>query len=53
MGFGEGSTQGLDNTIIAVEPKYSVNFTQSRKICTIMEAAAGSYLLILQKYINS
>ena len=29
--LGEGPTQGLDDTTLTAEPKYSINFTQSRK----------------------
>ena len=29
--FGEGSTQGLDDTILTAEAKYPINFTQSEK----------------------
>ena len=29
--LGEGSTDGLDDTTITVEPKYSVSITKSRK----------------------
>ena len=31
--FGEGPTQGLDNTTITAEAKYSINFTASKKKC--------------------
>ena len=32
--FGEGPTQGLDDTTLTAEAKYAINFTQSRKkIC--------------------
>ena len=51
--LGEGPTQGLDYTILTLEAKYSINFTQSnRKLYTIMEATVF-YLLMLQKYISS
>ena len=29
--FGEGTTQGLDDTTLTAEAKYPINFTQSRK----------------------
>ena len=29
--LGEGPTQGLDNTILAAEKKYSINFTENNK----------------------
>ena len=29
--LGEGSTQGLDDTIVTAEAKYPINFTQLRK----------------------
>ena len=29
--FGEGSTQGLDDTTLTAEAKYPVNFTQPNK----------------------
>ena len=32
--FGDGPTQGLDDSTLTVEVKYSINFTQSnRKFC--------------------
>ena len=39
--LGEGPTQGLDDTTLTAHPKYHIHFTQV------------SYLLMLQKYINS
>ena len=45
--LGEGPTQQLDDTTLTAEAKYPINFTQS-----MMEATV-SYLLMLQKYINS
>ena len=54
--LGEGLTQELDYTTLSTESKYLINFTQSNKrfvlVYTIMEATV-SYLLIIQKYINS
>ena len=54
--IGEGPAEGLDDTTLTAEAKYSINFTQPRKIIyfayTVMEAAV-SYFLTLQKYINS
>ena len=52
--FGEGSTQGLDDTTLTSEARYPINFTKPRKrfvLSTIMEATVC--LLMLQKYINS
>ena len=53
--FGEGPTQGLDNTTLTAEAKYPINFTKSGKrfvlVYTIMEATV-SYLLMLQKYVD-
>ena len=35
--IGEGPTQGLDDTKITAEAKYSINFTKSRnKFCLIL-----------------
>ena len=55
----KGPTQGLDDTTLRAEAKYQESGkkidTFRKKIClhyTIMEAAV-SYLLMLQKYINS
>ena len=50
--FGEGPTQGLDDTPLTAKAKYPINFSQSVKdLYTIMEATV-SYLLMIQKYIN-
>ena len=55
--LGEGATQGLDDSLIN-SISYSIllplhNQTKDMyKVCAIMEATV-SYLLILQKYINS
>ena len=48
----EGPTQGLDDTLLTVEAKYLINFQDHKEVYTIMEATV-SYLLMLQKYINS
>ena len=54
--LGEGPTKWLNNTAITAEAKYFINFTESGKrlwwVYTIMESTV-SYLLMLQKYINS
>ena len=55
--LGEGPTKRLDDTTLTEEAKYHIDFTQLRKrdlywVYTIMEATV-SYLLMLQKYINS
>ena len=52
--LGQAPIQGLDQTILKAAATYPVNFTQPKKnsIIPIMQAAA-SYLLMLQKYINS
>ena len=40
--LGEAPTQGLDDTTITAEAKYSVNFARSKKglveVCMVMEA---------------
>ena len=54
--LGEGPTQGLDDTTLTAEAKYPINFTQSGKRFIFSLHDIGrtvSYLLILQKYINS
>ena len=48
--LGEGPTQGLDDTKLIAEAKYPEK--DLSQVCTIMEATV-SYLLMLQKYINS
>ena len=53
--LSEEPTQGLDDTTLAAEVKYPINFTQSEKRFTlsyIEVEATVSYLLMLQKYIN-
>ena len=54
--LGEGSTQGLYDTILTAVAKYPINFTQPRKrfvLTSIIMEATVSYLLMLQKYIKS
>ena len=54
--LGEGPTQQLDDTTLTAEAKYPINFTQSGKRFIFSLHDIGrtvSYLLILQKYINS
>ena len=56
--LGEGPTQGLDDTTLTTEEKYTIILHNQKKdlhyneVYTIMEATV-SYLLMLQKYINS
>ena len=54
--LGKGPPQGVDDTTLTAEAKYPINFTQPRKrfalSLTTVEATV-SYLLMLQKYINS
>ena len=52
--LGEWPRQGLDDTTLAAEAKYPINFTQpiKRLVYTIIVATVY-YLLLLQKYINS
>ena len=56
--LGEGPTQGLDDTTLTTEAKYTIILHNQEKdlhyneVYTIMEATV-SYLLMLQKYINS
>ena len=54
--LGERPTQGLDDTMITTETKYSINFSRSnRKFCLSLHynGSSISYLLMLQKYISS
>ena len=54
--LGEGPTRGSDGTILTAEAKYPINFTQlgKRFIFSLHDIGRTvSYLLILQKYINS
>ena len=54
--LGERPTQGLDDTMITTEAKYSINFSRSnRKFCLSLHYNGSSifYLLMLQKYISS
>ena len=54
--LGERPTQELNDTTLTAEAKNPINFTQPRKrfvsVYTLMEET-DSYLLMLQKYINS
>ena len=56
LALDEDPTQGIEDTTITAKDKYCINFTESEKrfvyVCTFMEAKV-SYLLMLQKYINS
>ena len=50
-----GPTQGLDDTTLAAEAEYSINFSRSnRKFCLSLHYNGSNsfYLLMLQKYIN-
>ena len=50
--YGKGPKQGLDDTTLTAEAKYSTNFSKSQtKVCIIIEGTV-SYLLMLQKYIS-
>ena len=40
--LGEGPTQGLDNTAITAEAKYSINFTESERRFVICQLYNGS-----------
>ena len=54
--LGERIAEGLDDTILTAEAKYTINFTQSEKrfvLSLIYYGSKISYLLILQKHINS
>ena len=46
--LGEGLTQGLDDTTLTAEKKYSINFTRSRKkFCLSLHYnGANSYLFV-------
>ena len=46
--LGEGSTQGLDDTTLAAEKMYSINFTASRRnLCLSLHYnEANSYLFV-------
>ena len=51
-----GPTQGLDNTTLTAEAKYSITFSRSnKKFCLSLHYNDSNsfYLLILQKRINS
>ena len=54
--LSEAPPQGLDNTTLTAEAKYPIKFTRSVKRLILSLRYNGkivSYLLILQKYINS
>ena len=46
--LGEGSAQGLNNTILSAEKKYSINFTEnSKKFCLSLNYNGdNSYLFV-------
>ena len=55
--LGEDPTQGIDDTTITAESKYSINLTESWKRIALSRhykmESTDSYLLMLEKYINS
>ena len=46
--LGEGTLQGLDDTILTTGGKYSINFTQSRKrfVLSLHYNGSNSFLLV-------
>ena len=44
--FGEGTTQGLDDTTLTAEAKYPVNFTQSGKRSVLSLHYNGNNFLV-------
>ena len=46
--LGEGPTQGLDDTAITAESKYSINFTRSRKrfVLSLHYNGSSSFLFV-------
>ena len=48
MIFGEGRTQGLDDTSLTVEAKYPINFTQLRKrfVLSLQYKGSKSFLFV-------
>ena len=46
--LGEGPTQGLDDTTLTAEAKYSINFTQSGKrfILSLQYNVSNSFLFV-------
>ena len=52
--FGEGPTQGLDDTKLTAEKKYSINFTENnKKFCLRLHYnGANICLLMLQKFVK-
>ena len=46
--FGEGPTQGLDDTSLTVEAKYPINFTQLRKrvVLSLQYKGSKSFLFV-------
>ena len=54
--FGEEPTQRLDDTTLAAEANYPINFTQSGKRFVLSphyNESTVSFLLMLQKYTSS
>ena len=46
--FGEGPTQGLDDTSLTVEAKYPINFTELRKqfVLSLQYKGSKSFLFV-------
>ena len=52
--LGEGITQGLDDTILTAEKKYSINFTaKATKFCLSIMEVIVICLLMAQRLLNS
>ena len=53
--LGKGPTQGLDDTTLNAEKKYSINFTEKKQkivqACILIEQII-IYLLMAQKFLN-
>ena len=47
--FGEGTTQGLDDTTLTAEAKYPINFTQSGKrfVLSLQYNESNSFLFVI------
>ena len=54
--FGEGPTQGLDDTTLTAEAIYPINFKQANKrlVLSLLSNRSNSFIFsMLQKYISS
>ena len=51
--FGEGPTQGLDDTTLTAEAKYSINFSRSTINFCLSLHYNGSNSFLFLKHINS